>query len=241
MVYQRFAHILDTIAATWSLMSFFNKCPFLHRMRCSEKVLNGCEIVAILWNYLLGQELKTCNSLTNKNTFKMVLLVYLNYSKLFSSAWDLIFPTASLYLDWYYKKIISIPYTIMLTHWGRVTHICVSRLTITGSDNGLSPGRRQAIIWTNAGILLIGPLGTNFSENLIAILTFSFTKMRLKVSSANWWPFCLGLNVLKQYVNPPHGTMASLTVNVSFKFQGNLFGKSNSYKAKLNIRTLYWD
>ena len=33
-----------------------------------------------------------------------------------------------------------------------------SKLTITGSDNGLSPGRRQAIIWTNDGILLIGPL-----------------------------------------------------------------------------------
>ena len=37
-----------------------------------------------------------------------------------------------------------------LTHWGRVTHICVSKLTIIGSDNGLSPDRRQAIIWTNA-------------------------------------------------------------------------------------------
>ena len=49
---------------------------------------------------------------------------------------------------------------ISLTHWGRVTHICVRKLTIIGSDNGLSPGRRQAIIWTNAGILLIGPLGT---------------------------------------------------------------------------------
>ena len=44
-----------------------------------------------------------------------------------------------------------------LTHWGRVTHICVGNLTIIGSDNGLSPGRRQAIILTNAGILLIGP------------------------------------------------------------------------------------
>ena len=53
-----------------------------------------------------------------------------------------------------------------LTHWGRVTHICVSKLTIIGSDNGLSPGRRQAIIWTNAGILLIRTLGTNFSEIL---------------------------------------------------------------------------
>ena len=56
-----------------------------------------------------------------------------------------------------------------LTHWGRVTHICVGKLTITASDNGLSPGRRQAIIWTNAGILLIGPLGSNFSEIVIAI------------------------------------------------------------------------
>ena len=83
-----------------------------------------------------------------------------------------------------------------LTHWGRVTHICVSKLTIIGSDNGLSPGRRQAIIWTNTGILLIGPLGTNFSEILIEILIFSFKKMRLKVSSAKRRPFCLGLNVL---------------------------------------------
>ena len=60
-----------------------------------------------------------------------------------------------------------------LTHWGRVMHICVNKLSIIGSDNGLSPQRRQAIIWTNAGILLIGPLGTNFSENLIKIQTFS--------------------------------------------------------------------
>ena len=70
-----------------------------------------------------------------------------------------------------------------LTHWGRVTHICVSNLTIIGSDNGLSPGRRQAVIWTSAGILLIGPLGTNFSEILIGIETFSLKKMHLKMSS----------------------------------------------------------
>ena len=77
-----------------------------------------------------------------------------------------------------------------------MTHICVSELTIIGSDNGLSPDRRQAIIWTNAGILSIGPLRTNFSEILIETLTFSSKKMRLKVSSTNWWPFCLGLNKL---------------------------------------------
>ena len=48
-----------------------------------------------------------------------------------------------------------------------MTHICVSKLTIIGSDNGLSPDRRHAIIWTNAELLLIGPWGTNFSEILI--------------------------------------------------------------------------
>ena len=63
-----------------------------------------------------------------------------------------------------------------LTHWGRMTHICVSKLTTIGSDNGLSPGRHQAIIWTNDGVLLIGPLGTNVNENLIEIHTFSLKK-----------------------------------------------------------------
>ena len=57
---------------------------------------------------------------------------------------------------------------------------------------------RQAIISTNAGLLLIGPLGTNVSEILIEILTFSFKKMRLKMSSAKRRPFCLGLNVFTQ-------------------------------------------
>ena len=77
-----------------------------------------------------------------------------------------------------------------------MTHICVGNLTIIGPDNGLSPGRRQAIIWTSAGILLIGPWGTNFSEVLIGIHTFSFKKIHLKMSSAIWRSFCLGLNVL---------------------------------------------
>ena len=45
-----------------------------------------------------------------------------------------------------------------------MTHIYKS--IIIGSDNGLSPGRRQAIIWNNDRILLIRPLGTNFSDIL---------------------------------------------------------------------------
>ena len=106
----------------------------------------------------------------------------------------------------------------------------IGNLTIIGSDNGLSPDRRQAIIWTNAGLLLIGPLGINFSEILIEILTFSFKKMRLKVSSAKRRPFCLGLNVLRQ------GLVSSLTsshyLNQSF-FLLN-WKHRNKFQWKLN-------
>ena len=80
---------------------------------------------------------------------------------------------------------------MVLTHWGRVS---VGKLTIVGSDYGLSPARRQAITWSNAGIWLIGPLGTNFSEIVIGIQTFSFMKMHLNMSSAKWRSFCLGPN-----------------------------------------------
>ena len=83
-----------------------------------------------------------------------------------------------------------------LTHWGRVTHICVSKITIMGSDNGLSPDRRQAIIWTNAVLLSIGPLRTYLNENLIKIQQFSLKKMHVKMSSGKWRPSCLGFNVL---------------------------------------------
>ena len=51
-----------------------------------------------------------------------------------------------------------------LTHLWRVTHICFSKLTTIGSDRGLSSDWRQAFNWTKAEILLIGLLGTNFSE-----------------------------------------------------------------------------
>ena len=87
------------------------------------------------------------------------------------------------------------------THWGQMTHICVSKLSIIGSDNGLSSGRPQAILWTNAGILLIGSLGTNFSEIFSEILTFSLKKSHLNIPS-KWHLFCLSLNELNQYVDP---------------------------------------
>ena len=83
-----------------------------------------------------------------------------------------------------------------LTHWGQVTHICVSKLTVIGSDNGLSPCRRQAIIWTSARIFSIAPLGTNCSKILIEIRISSSKKTHLKASFAKCQRCCLSLNML---------------------------------------------
>ena len=73
-----------------------------------------------------------------------------------------------------------------LTYWGRMTPACVNNLTFIGSGNGLSPGRYQAIVWTNARILLIKPLRTNFSKISIEILyifiqenTFEYTVRKM--------------------------------------------------------------
>ena len=97
----------------------------------------------------------------------------------------------------YSHRLLFRSFSWLLTHWGRVTHICVSKFTIIGSDNGLSVNRWQTIIWNNAEILLIRPLGINFSEILIKNYTFSFNKMYLKMSSGQWRPICLDHNVLK--------------------------------------------
>ena len=119
------------------------------------------------------------------------------------------------------------PTYYILTHWGRVTQICIGKPTIIGSDNGLSPVRRQAIIWTNARILLIRPLGTHFSEILIDIRIFSFKKMLLKMSSAKWRPYCLGLNVLyekQDYTSTVYWCIAS-----KLKAARNLYWMSNMF------------
>ena len=71
-----------------------------------------------------------------------------------------------------------------LTHWGRVTHICVSKLSIIGSDNGLSPGQHQTNNWINPGTLLIWPSVINFGETLIEIHISSVKKIHLKMYSA---------------------------------------------------------
>ena len=69
--------------------------------------------------------------------------------------------------------------------------------TITGSDNGLSRGWRQAIIWASAGILSTGPLRTIFNKIFIEIYPFSFKKMHLKMSSRKWHPFLSWFQIVK--------------------------------------------
>ena len=89
--------------------------------------------------------------------------------------------------------------TALLAYWGRVTHICVSNLTIIG--------RRQAIIGTNADFLLIRTSETNFTE----VHIFPFKKMHLKMPSAKWRQLWLGLNVLTRFrMTPCLGIPASV-------------------------------
>ena len=113
------------------------------------------------------------------------------------------------------------------------TVICVSRLTTIGLDNGLSPERRQTIITTNDGILSIGPLETNFSEIVIKIYTFSFTKMHLKMWSGSWRPFCLRLNVVcatsTWWVEMLYSMMTSSNGN-SFRVTGHFCGEFTGHR-----------
>ena len=88
-----------------------------------------------------------------------------------------------------------------LIHWDRATHMCVSdpslvqimACRLVGAKPLSEP--RQAIIWTNVGMLLTRPLGTIFNEIFIEIHTFSFKKIHFKMSSGKWQAFCLGRNV----------------------------------------------
>ena len=96
-----------------------------------------------------------------------------------------------LIVHWYSVWIYCIIY------WSQVRYACISNFATIGTDNRLSPGRHQAIIGTNAGILFIRNLGRSFTEIKSEIHTFSFKKIHLKMSSAKWRPFCLDLNVLK--------------------------------------------
>ena len=109
---------------------------------------------------------------------------------------------------------------ITLTHCGRVTHICVGKLTIIGSDTGLSPSRRQAIIRTNTGILLIRTLGTNFSEIL----------MHLKMSSGKMAVFLFRSQCVKSVEDDPDSKV----------MMGPTWGLPGSYRPHMGPMLAIW-
>ena len=83
---------------------------------------------------------------------------------------------------------------VTLTHWGRVTHICVSKLTIIGSDNGLSPGRRHYLNqwWNIVNWTLGNKLRWNFNRNWnIFIQENAFENIVWKMASILSWPQCV--------------------------------------------------
>ena len=71
------------------------------------------------------------------------------------------------------------------------TYVSESWVSI-GPDNGLSSVRRQAIIWTNADSLLIGPEGTNFK---IFFFNFLNSHSRKYTWICHLRSCCLGLNM----------------------------------------------
>ena len=116
-------------------------------------------------------------------------------------------------------------------------HICISNLTIISSDNGLLPGRCQAIIWPIAGNLLIGPLGTNSSEIIITIHKFSFKKMHLKMAAVKWRPFCLNLSsVLLRHVSWDN----FWHIMEDFSYQLRLYDKNLFLKTKFALTFCSW-
>ena len=131
--------------------------------------------------------------LTHRMNWSSVSTVSTNLQSTGFMPLDITWLTKPFYRD---TSLQHLPGGGIKTHWRRVKHICVGNLTIIGWDNGLSPGRHQAIISTNDGILSIGPLGTNFIEILFETHISSFKKMDFKMSSGQLRLFCLGLNVL---------------------------------------------
>ena len=87
----------------------------------------------------------------------MLIIFVQNYQS--NNVWQQLDLKTSFYLSWLND-------CILLTHWGRVTHICVSDLTRIGSDNGLSaPSHYQNQCWNIVNKTLRNKLQWIFSRN----------------------------------------------------------------------------
>ena len=108
-----------------------------------------------------------------------------------------------------------------LTLWGQVSHICVSNQIIIGSDNSLLLCQRQAIIWTKAGILLIEPSATNFSEILIKFKHFHSRKCIWRCChwNGNVWT---SIKIIEKFVpNGPINNILALVQIMAWCRAGN--------------------
>ena len=139
-------------------------CRLVSPKPLSEPMLEYYIVNWTLWNKLRWN--------LNRNSYFSFKKMHLQMSS--GKFWPFC-PSLNVLTHWNLGAVVMI-----LTHWGRVTHICVCKLAIICSNNGLSPGRRQVIIWTNVGILSIGPMVTNFSKILIGIQIFSLKKMHVR-------------------------------------------------------------
>ena len=135
--------------------------------------------------------------------------------------------------------IMEIP--ILLTH---LPPYALVKLVSIASGNGLSLVRSQAILWTNAELLSIEPLGTNFSEIWIKIQSILFMKMDLKISPVKGQPFFSGggggwVKMVPLYWNCfKVGHLLLLVAQVvSFIFSTNTF-VFISYMTSLNLLSL---
>ena len=169
-----------------------------------------------IWIYLIALEFVRCLRCTENlwTLFTYILYIYI-YILYITHTSDTRLSLSFLSSNW----VLSVwPKFGTVNSLRRVTHICDSKLTMIGSDNGLSPDRRQVIIWTITGILLIRTSRTNFSEILSEMNTFSF-QMYLKMSSKRL-QFYLGLNALNhlsldRVIRIMHMFVVNLNINPS--------------------------
>ena len=118
-----------------------------------------------------------------------------------------------LLMHWSYCRLAQSHWYINSLRLSRETHICGSDQTIIGSNNALSPGRRQAIIWTDTEI---GSLGIHFSAFLGEIQIFHSSKCIWMCRRRNRSHFCLGLNVLNHNTPYPQFTVSCVLLWLSF-------------------------
>ena len=77
------------------------------------------------------------------------------------------------------------PATDSLTHWGRMTHICVSKLTIIGSDNWYRLAGVKRLSEPMLGYYQLD----RSKQTSVNSCIFQFRKLHLQLSSGNWRPF----------------------------------------------------